>query len=76
MRTGSPQAKRQSAKRRTQRAFGTAPALDAKALASLLASNPELLKKALESVLLAITPEFISEAQISKRTENRMKIRR
>ena len=53
-----------------------APALDAEALASLLASNPELLKKALESVLLAITPEFISEAQISKRTENRMKIRR
>ena len=71
MRTGSPQAKR-----RTQRAFGTAPALDAKALANLLAGNPELLKKALESVLLAITPEFISEAQISKRTENRMKIRR
>jgi len=30
-----------------------APALDAKALASLLASNPELLKKALESVQLA-----------------------
>ena len=30
-----------------------APALDAEALASLLASNPELLKKALESVQLA-----------------------
>ena len=73
---GIPTSERQSTKRRTQRAFGTAPALDAKALASLLASNPELLKKALESVLLAITPEFISEAQISKRTENRMKIRR
>ena len=71
MRTGFPQAKR-----RTQRAFGAAPALDAKALASLLAGNPILLKKALESVRLAITPDFISEAQISKRTENRMKIRR
>ena len=76
MRTESPQAKRQSTKRRTQRTFGTAPALDAEALASLLASNPVLLEKALESVLLAITPDFISEAQISKRTENRMKIRR
>lgn len=30
-----------------------APALDAETLASLLASNPELLKKALESVQLA-----------------------
>ena len=30
-----------------------APSLDAEALASLLASNPELLKKALESVQLA-----------------------
>jgi hypothetical protein len=30
-----------------------APVLDAEALASLLASNPELLKKALESVQLA-----------------------
>lgn len=53
MRTGSPQAKRQSTKQRTQRTFGTAPALDVKALASLLANNPELLKKALESVQLA-----------------------
>ena len=53
MRTGSPQAKRQSAKRCTQRTFGTAPALDAEALANLLANNPELLKKALESVQLA-----------------------
>lgn len=74
---GSPQAKR-----RTQRAFGTAPALDAKTLASLLAGNPILLKKALESVRLAITPDFISEAQISKthhirkQVKNRMKIRR
>ena len=33
MRTESPQAKRQSTKRRTQRTFGTAPALDAEALA-------------------------------------------
>ena len=39
MRTGSPQAKRQSAKRRMQRAFGTAPTLDVKALASLLAGK-------------------------------------
>ena len=62
--------------------FGTTPALDAKALASLLAGNPILLKKALESVRLAITPDFISEAQISKthhirkQVKNRMKIRR
>lgn len=34
-----------TAKRRTQRAFGTAPALDAKALASLLASKPSTATK-------------------------------
>ena len=49
MRTGSPQAKRQSAKRRTQRAFGIAPALDAKALASLLAGKPSTAAKKLKS---------------------------
>ena len=45
MRTESPQAKRQSTKRRTQRTFGTAPALDAEALASLLAGKPSTASK-------------------------------
>ena len=40
MRTGSPQAKR-----RTQRVFGIAPALDAKALAIRLAGKPSTAAK-------------------------------
>ena len=57
-----------------------APALDAEALASLLASNPELLKRLWSLSSLLITPDFISREQISKthriskRAENRMKI--
>ena len=42
---GIPTGETVEPKRRTQRAFGTAPALDAKALASLLAGKPSTTAK-------------------------------